>query len=293
MTNRAPLLVSRRQGPTGWVDLRGGVPIGGNNIPASPVAGYTQPIWSEDFSGTSLSSTFWTVQDHTTRSYEQSVSLASNVQLINGIMTGSCAKLSSPVNSMNYSGFYIDSIGKRGVHKGQYIEWKMLTPLKLNQSAGLWPGFVWLRQQNGGIEIDAGEGWGSPNSQSGLSSSVDHRLVFTLWQNTSGTGTKAAGFIGPNTGDLTQWVTHGILVAPDGAITFYRNRVPFAPTGGAFPGTTAPVSTYPWLAIADSDYYNLRINLQVGNSFYGNPDVNTDWSTQFLLDYIVVWGKDP
>lgn len=311
--------------PEGNVSAPVTVPITWTGV-TPPIAGATL-AWSEPF--TDLSA--WNVQDGTTRSNEQSVALASNVTVSGGALILARHKLATPLvkiprragraleedllyrkasddghdlverarlvattTSYAYSSAYIDSIGKpaRSVKAGQYIEWEARFGLSQGTSAGVWPGLVWLRSQLGPVEIDRGEDWGTLSTRSGLSDDPSGRYLCTYWPNTNGSLPKVAGFMAAKGElDLTGWVQMGLRIDLDGSITPYRNGVPYAPTGGAWPKTpTLTAAANPGLKPLAGDYYNLRINVQIGNSYYGSPDASTDWSQTSGVRNLRCWN---
>lgn len=295
--------------------------------PVVPIPGATL-AWDEPFTDTKA----WNVQDGTTRSNEQSITKASNVSVSGGELVLARHKLSSAAlvtkkpreltaavqdhdalyakasdephgrarialgaTIYTYSSAYIDSIGKiaRSVKPGQFLEWEARFGLAAGKSAGIWPGFLWLRAQNGTVEIDPGEDWGTVSTKAGTADDPAGRYLATYWPATDGSKPKVAGFMaakGENL-DLTQWIKMGIRVDLDGSVTIYRGGVPYRPVNGAWPTTpTLPAATNTGLKLAAGDYYNIRINVQIGNSYYGSPDANTDWSQTSGIRNLRCWN---
>lgn len=286
--------------------------------PVSPVAGMQTLAWNEDFTGP-LDLTRWTVQDGTTRSNEQSVAKAANVTIAKSIMSIHAQPLATPVVKLGhqveqverghsgqallatatktfaYGSGYVDTIGKPllGIRPGSFVEMLARMPLSPRHSAGLWPA-LWYRSQLTGLEIDWPEGWGTISAQDASAGDAPQgRPAFNVYPDTSTTTGKIGGWALAAGGmDMTLWHRYGLLYELDGSVTPYLDGLPQKIVAGKGVGksriTAADVATLKPVA---NDYLNIRIQLQVGGSYYGSPDAATDWSQTLDVDRVTCWTK--
>jgi hypothetical protein len=158
-------------------------------------------------------------------------------------------------------------------------------PTRTNASAGMWPAF-WLRGSTGSGEIDVMEAWGDVGTgatTAATNAPPEGHYSATIYSDTvTGAGKYSGGWLVSNQ-DLTGWHTYGWEVDADGSGHAYYDGVKYR---------YFQVYSFPYLFTNFAGGYNMRLNLQVGQpSYYGDPDANTDFSQQYQVDYVRVWGS--
>jgi beta-glucanase (GH16 family) len=186
---------------------------------------------------------------------------------------------------------YIDTWQKQGQ---KYGRWEMRFQLNTHPTGtrGIWPALwmrpaTWLPTTQDG-EIDWMEAYGGPWAANGDT----YRLGsagYTLWENETSTARKTSDWITPadNTPDLSngfhtlafEWIPTSMKTYVDGNLRRTDN---------------IPNSTNPWLSTTPFDPYYVKIQLQVGNKYWGIPDpTHPEWNVSptepFKVDYIRYW----
>jgi hypothetical protein len=255
-----------------------------------PISGLPTLQFDDEFSGTSVDTAKWNVRNNQHESNDSSIDLSRNVSESGDVLH------IQPVHetytepggtTRNYTTGYLDTIGKFSPAPGQhlYFEMRAKLPTKTNASAGMWPAF-WLRGSTGTGEIDVMEAWGDLGtgaSSGAISDPPEGHYSATIFSDTNtGAGKYNGGWLVSGQ-DFTGWHTYGWEVDADGSGHAYYDGVKYR---------DYPVSSFPYLGTNFTGGYNIRLNLQVGQpSYYGDPNASTDFSQQYLLDYVRVWGS--
>lgn len=256
-----------------------------SSIYSSPdPANFTTLLFQDEFSGSSVDTSKWNVTDGDHHSNEFSMLWARNVTVSGGYLHIQPKLETTTVGSTtrNYTSGYLDTIGKFSpTTLPLYFEYRCQMPMKTGVSAGMWPAF-WLRGSTGAGEIDIMEAWelGSGATSGAIAESPHGKYAVHIYSDT-GSGAGKAGNYAVSGQDLTQWHTYGCKIAADGSLSMYYDR--------ALVYTFAQ-STYTYLSSAFAGGYNIRLNLQIGSTYYGLPDSSVDWTQQYVIDYVRCWG---
>ncbi len=235
--------------------------------------------WSDEFEGTSVDTSRWRVRNETTLSFDQARIMARNVAVNDGLLSITARR--ETVSGRDYTTGYLDTIGK---FSRKYGRWEMRAklPTAPDISRGLWPAF-WLRADQQYGEIDVMEAWGDPSSRDDTPLTTSYS--WTLHENTnSPSGSQRYG----------GWGRLNVPIAD----AFHVWAVDWAPDcleftmDGATTGSVATASA-PWLVSALSGPVNIRLNMQVGSSYWGFADASKPEETRlpatYLIDYVRVY----
>ena len=245
--------------------------------------------FSDEFDGTSLDTSKWRVRSNTYLDFDAAYIKSANVTVSDGKLNIRGERMATPVavtdgavKDRYYSTGYVDTIDK---FSQQYGRWEMRArlPTDSTQTRGVWPAF-WLRGDNTLAEIDIMESYGSPDSR-GTAFDPAASYEWTIWKDT----TKASG-----NERLTQWAhpgghtpkvyedyhVYGVNWSPEClTFTFDKDVV----------GHVA-VDDVPWMEAALNSPFNIRLNMQVGSSYWGMPDTtNTKNQFDYSIDYVRVY----
>ena len=236
-------------------------------------------VFSDEFSGSSVDSSKWRVRDRDSLSFDKARILARNVTVHDGVLD--IAGKRETVDGRDYTTGYVDTIGKFSQKYGRW-EMRAKVPTDSTRTRGVWPAF-WLRGDRTPGEIDIMETWGQPATQS-FNPAVSNS--WTVWRDTNVGGRDK----------FTGW-SHGPTGPPIyGA--FHVFAVNWSPTCMVFSLDgktvgTVPTDAAPWLTSSFDSPFNIRLNMQVGSTFWGNPDdVNTKPEFNFLVDYVRAYAPD-
>jgi beta-glucanase (GH16 family) len=246
--------------------------------------------WSDEFSGTALDRSKWTVENQSTFG-NGNLELAclmggpDNVRVSGGQLTLRARRESPPLacgdgdsrfpNGRSYSSAMLSTEGKASWHQGRF-EMRAKLPLVAGRSKGLWPAF-WLRPVNGpgDGELDVMEAIGTDDQQDPDSDSVHQ----TLWYDGKGTYPKRTHVASITGGAASgfhtyaaEWQNDVVRWYVDGQLTFTCDR-----------------STAPWINKAFAGKFYLRVNLAVGGTFSGAPGPNTAFPADMVVDDIRVY----
>jgi beta-glucanase (GH16 family) len=262
--------------------------------------------FTEDFDGTAIDRSRWRVRDNTFLNQDQAWITKDAVTVHDGYLDIAGRKLSAAQSKYNlnalypgvntlrdYSTGYIDTIdtagygnaaGDRFGQKFGHFEIRAWVPSEATMSRGIWPAF-WLRADHQPGEIDPMESYGAPSIRSFDPSSS---YEWNSWADTSqgsSTGLKqmTQGRADVGTDKIWQdWHTYGVNWSPGCLRYLYDGR-----TVGVveFDGpTTQPYFRGPTF----DDTFHLRLNMQVGSSYWGWAD---DEHTRPEFSYRVDWVR--
>lgn len=247
-------------------------------------------VWSDEFDGTTLDTSKWTPEDHSTFG-EGNKELAclmarkANVDLGGGLLTLRAIREKTPKtcgdndrrfpDGRDYTSAMLSTEGKAAWHQGRF-EMRAKLPLAPGRSKGLWPAF-WMRPENGtgDGELDIMEAIGTASATDPEANTVHH----TLWFDGKGTYPKQSTVVpvagGTSDGFHTyaaEWDPGVIRFYVDGRQTFARDR------------TSAP-----WIDQAFAGDFYIRLNLAVGGTFPGSPDPATALPADMQVDWVRVY----
>lgn len=233
--------------------------VGGPPMPA----GWTKVTFYDDFSN-GLGK--WNVRNNDWSPNEESIRLAKNVFINNGILTIRALHESVTVGATTRqysSGYLATDNGKFSQQYGRW-EFRMLFPAK---SKGVWPA-AWLRCNTGLGELDVIE--------AAVNSGV---IVQTLHQTTNSDQPKV-DFEDHQT-DFTQWHTYWVEREPGVIRWGIDDRTTFVVT-------SAQLS---WLESSMNEAMNIRLNLQVNGAMPEYYNQLVDSTTVFPADLQVDWVR--
>lgn len=266
------------------------------------VEGWGYPSWRDEFAGTSVDTTKWTVRDRSTHgnlSYDQGVISSDAVTVADGMLRIRVTELPEPEQSGGQTRWwqtgYLDTINK---HTAQYGRWEFRAklPTTAGNSRGLWPAF-WLRNGNVG-EIDILESWGDPPVRQ-RSSNLTETSTFTVHQSTNGGGAKAGYTYEHNAfpgeapyNSASEFRTWAVEYTPDYLKAYLDGElaVHIVPSGELVTGQSRNFS-WVWGSTFASPW-NIRLNYQVGDPYWSpniSPSNLTVVPSDYLVDYVRFW----
>lgn len=255
--------------------------------PAGTIPGWGAPVWSDEFTGSTVDRSKWNIRDGSYLSYDEAMLSASQVSQSNGTLKIVTDRLSNPVTAGGrvraFETGYIDSIGK---HSQRYGRWEMRAKLPVTPGAsrGIWPAF-WLRDSKGLGEIDIMEAMGDPNTK--LKYQPAGSWSSTIHQSTNHeAGTVKIENIVTNPEHVgAGWHTWALEWTPEGMTFLFDGKAVWKAT----------TKDNPWFNTAFTDAgANIRINTQVGESWMGFTDPahpeETTLPATYDIDYVRVWS---
>ena len=222
--------------------------------------GQGELAWSDEFDGTAVDGSRWTVRDGTTLSFDQAAIQSRNVEVRDGTLVIEARR--EKVGERAYSTGYLDTIGHFSQEYGRW-EIRARLPVADGVSRGLWPAF-WLRFDDAPGEIDVMEAWGTPANQPGAGPGMYAWNIHEDTHQTSGSGGRFHGW---------GTASNGPSLAED----FHVYALDWSPTclkfslDGAVTGSVA-TDAAPWLASSLRGRVNIRLNLQVGSRYWGRVE---------------------
>ena len=254
---------SAASGSASATPAAGGVPL---------PTGWTKVLYSDDFTGSTVDTAKWNVRNSTYQSNTSCRNFSKNVSVASGVLSiRSGTDNTVDPSTHPWTCGYLDSIGKFSTQYG-YWEARLRFPWG-STAQGYWPAF-WLRPDDGGIgEVDMMEAW------AGTRASVHQ----TLWRDYTGTASVQNS---NNTGfswyDPTAWHTYAVQKEA-GVMKFYID--------GTMVWDATNSATWRAEAFDRTVNWNIRLNLQVGSSWGGNPSASTNLAQTYDVDYVRVLGR--
>ncbi|MBQ2676070.1 MAG: family 16 glycosylhydrolase [Clostridia bacterium] len=287
----------------------------------SPITNSTYKLnFIDDFGGTSLNTSNWTVFTRNYNSSEQSVNCAKNIVVENNMLnilglkettqyTGSAESWETPKTSY-FTGGAINSNGKKTFKYG-----RMEIYCKIPYSYGMWPAF-WTQGVNRGWpwcgeidimefvggtdqwgnyrddEYNSGLHWCDPTLGSDKAWSTNLTVTSSssndLWNSTTSKLSTGGGKFeipnGPSKGAKLNdaWRVCGIEWTPEKMYFYCDNTVYF----------TVDITKTSMREAFHQNHY-IILNLVMGGSWAGTPDVakGTVFPQKFMIDWVKVWQK--
>ena len=236
--------------------------------------GQGHQVFGDEFNGSVVDTGKWRVRDGESLSFDKARILARNVTVHDGLLD--IAGKRETVSSRDYTTGYVDTIGKFSQKYGRW-EMRAKVPTDGTRTKGVWPAF-WLRGDSTPGEIDIMETWGSPATQSFNPSTSNS---WTIWRDTNEGGADK----------FTGW-SHPQGHAPAIYNDYHVYAVNWSPAcmTFSFDGrvvSSIKTSSASWMTSSFNSPVNIRLNMQVGSSYWGNPDsTNTKSQFNFLVDYV-------
>ncbi|WP_344041403.1 glycoside hydrolase family 16 protein [Nocardioides panacihumi] len=258
----------------------------GDSVPAACQGlDYSRPDqgeldWADEFTGTTVDTSRWRVRDGESLSYDQARIRAGNVSVADGLLDIEARR--EDVAGRPYTSGYLDTIG---LYARQWGRWEVRAklPTVVGASRGLWPAF-WLRSEGSPGEIDVAEAWGEPTTRPGYRSGS---YQWTVHEDTNSA---------PGTERRSGWGT--LVGAPPVADDFHLYAVDWSPDCLVFSMDHQVVGTVrrsdaPWMTAALAGPVDIRLNLQVGQDYWGYADPTDGLLTALpaglLVDYVRVY----
>jgi len=242
-------------------------------------------VWSDEFNGTAVDTTKWTVRNNWKAANESSVatSRSKNVFVANGRLTIRSLRetYTAGTETRQYTSGYLDTDKKRSWTYGRFsIRAKL--PTQQGTSKGIWPAF-WMRPLDtldGEIDILEALGSGSGGTEWNKARQAIHHDYRGDQPQQSSTYTFPTGQ--PSDGFHTytvDWEPGRLTWLIDGRPVWQRDR-----------------TTTPWFDEVFARPYTLRLNQQVGcaptvASCWGGLLSQPDASTVFPADYVIDWVR--
>ena len=249
-------------------------------------------VFSDEFDGSSLDDSKWRVRDKDHLSFDAAYLRKENVVVKDGVMTIQGRRSDSPYTVSTgmqkrwYTTGYVDTIGKFSQKYGRW-EMRAKLPTSTTMTRGVWPAF-WLRADNTPGEIDIMEAYGGESTQRW---NPARSYTTTLWEDTN---------LGKAKGEWYSWAhddwqtksrpvyedfhTYGFNWTPDCMQFTYDDQVL----------STIPMSDVPWAKAAFDSPFNIRLNMQVGSSYWGMPESShTKDAFDYVIDSVKAYKMNP
>jgi beta-glucanase (GH16 family) len=258
----------------------------------TPTAAPWRLVWSDEFDGTAVDRSRWVVRHRSTLG-DGNLELAclmdrpENVRVADGMLTLTARRESVPLacggSDRRFPGgrsFTTGFVETRGEAEFQYgrFEVRARLPVAHGISKGLWPAF-WMRPGDREVgEIDVLEGIGSAKDEPDFSRGLLHAIHYD-YEGTHpmqsrvhllDSGSFADGF---HT-FAVEWEPSSLRWYVDDVLTYERT-----------PATTS------WFAEAFDRPFFLRLNLAVGGTFPGDPDGDTAFPAEYVIDFVRVYQR--
>lgn len=241
----------------------------------------TSEIIHDDFRGTSLDDTLWRVRDKDYLSYDSGYITADNAQVRNGALVLSARRMEKPRVFRDgkprwFSTGYVDTIGK---FSQEYGKWGIRAKVPNRKNAeGIWCGF-WLRPEDTslGTEIDIMESYGTRAPDAKTRFDPTGKVEATLHFDQSGRA-KANAFTPVAVTD-DDWHYYSVVKTPTGVWFYFDGRI-----------YHRVLASDPRFAQAfpPGARFATRLNIQVGNDYWGHPTADTADEHEFIIDYVTV-----
>ena len=257
-------------------------------VPPAYRNGWGEPSFKDEFETATLASK-WAVRDRLNLSYDWAQVRKENVVQSGGFLKLYTQRLATPIyaagRERSYSSAYVDTIKSNSQSYGRW-EIRAKLPTAVGDSKGIWPAF-WLRPDDGGHgEIDILEAYGSPSKQAFDGSKRTEATVHFDSVNKV-PPYKVSSFtpvaVNVNDGQFHTWAVEW---KPDSIAFFLDNKIYYTVKRGVDKRFDA--------VYRSGRKYNIRLNVQVGSDYWGEPnDTQTAAKTEYTVDYVRVWSYRP
>ena len=243
------------------------------------------PSWRDEFDGASVDTTKWKVHDKTYISYDKASLYAKQCTTASGVLRMRAERVDPATDlfGRKYASCYITSQGKFAQRYGRF-EMRAKLPTTPNVSAGLWPSF-WLRDGQGSGEIDIMESWGTTSIRPTQDKPENYSWTVHADTNsgTSGVVTRIGGDGRPKGAApiTTAYHRYAAEWTPE-AVSFYFDDELVGKVTAA---------QYPWLVSSFPSSVNIRLHYAVGGAYWGEPNANTVFPADYMVDYVRVWAR--
>lgn len=249
-------------------------------------AGWGRAVFVEDFGG-SLSK--WHVRDGTTQKNTSCNNFARNVTTRPGVglvMAGrrerTTVQSGSTTRTCDYSSGYVDTDGSLlSIEKGSRVEIEAILPTVVGIGPGIWPA-LWFRDKLGKGEFDLAEGWSEPTA-----GAAALRTPPDLYRSGSFSSSCYANTDDQAAGKRSNWGTPVGAPAIGGKahkFVFEWDAVGMrASLDDNAPHLAVTYAATPWLAAAFPSKLALRMNLQIGSAYWGQPTEQTALPVEFVV----------
>jgi beta-glucanase (GH16 family) len=234
-----------------------------------------QLVWADEFNGTALDLTKWTVELPNTSpgnaELQQYTDRPQNIQVGAGSLK--IIALQESFMGFNYTSGRINT-----KYQGDWLYGKMEARIKLPTAVGMWPAFWMLPTDNVyGIWPKSGEM--DIMELIGIQPNVTYGTIHTHNGNnvqTFGTWyTLPSGIFSDSFHNFSmEWEPNRVKIFLDGILYFDKTNMDLAP--------------YPWVF---DQRFHLILNLAVGGSWGGNPTASTIFPQTMEVDYVRVYQK--
>ena len=261
------------------------------------VAGWGDPTWRDEFSGTTLDTTKWSAKSGYIGTDSDGYMTPDNVFLDGkGDLVLRSSKRANPItvsdgSTRGWDTGYVTSAGKFSARYGRWeVRYLSLKPMV---SRGMWFG-PWLRDDSGGGEADLSESVGSPGGHPEYYPNDGSASSSTLYTQTG------AGTVGVDRTANTMWKYAQVPAnqQTDGAyygwhvavLEFTPNRMTIYNDGAkVLEVTTATALGQSIINKGFPSTQHMRISQHVGSDWLGHPDSRTLTPYDSKIDYVRYW----
>jgi beta-glucanase (GH16 family) len=267
-------------------------PTSGPHAPSTAEARGWRLIWGDEFDGVSLDRAHWTVRDRSTfgegnREIACLMDRPENVRVEGGTLILTARSEAEPVqcgrwdhrfpDGRRFTSGFLESRGKAEFEYGRF-EVRARLPISHGTSKGMWPAF-WMRPSDLSLgELDVVEAIGSGVGQPDLSSRVFQTIHYD-YDDTHPMQSRlhvldAGSFAAEFHTFAVEWEPGSLRWYVDDTLTYERTA-----------------TTTPWLDEAFSGPFFLRLNLAVGGTWPGEPDADTVFPAEYVIDHVRVYQR--
>jgi beta-glucanase (GH16 family) len=286
------MLLAGCAGSAPSVPAGGAAPVPSSAATSTPPSEEWRLVWSDEFEGTGLDRSRWSVR-HASTMGDGNQELAclmdrpENVRVADGILTVTARREAVPLicgdsdrrfpEGRLFSSGFLETRDKAEFEYGRF-EVRAKLPVAHGTSKGLWPAF-WMRPSDMGVgEIDVLEGVGSavdePDLSGALLQAIHHDYDGTHPMQKRIHLERSGSFADAFHDFAVEWTPTSLRWYVDDRLTYERT-----------PRTTS------WFTAAFNRPYFLRLNLAVGGSVPGDPDADTRFPADFLVDWVRVYER--
>ena len=267
-------LVCDRQSASMWEQFTWGA-IGTQQPPPGAPPGFSRLVWSDEFSGSTISSANWGFDlgggGWGNNELENYTNRPENARILNGVLVIEARRES--LGGSQFTSARMKTQGKQSFGINTWVEARIDAP----QGQGIWPAFWMLGNSITTVgwpscgEIDIME----------IQGQNPFRNFGTIhWADPGGNHVSFGGIFNSSTSLSAGFHTYAIS-RTGSSIKWYVDRVQYAEANIA--GGINSTSEF-------QGPFFILLNLAVGGNFVGSPDGSTVFPQQLQVDWVRVWG---
>lgn len=250
------------------------------------IPGFGYPIFEDTFDSPVIDTSKWRVYDKDYLSYDWAWIIKENVSVENGNLVLRAKPLETPKvagkKERTWSSSYMNTLDSCSQEYGRW-EVRAKMPVTEGQSAGLHTA-AWLRMNKREVpgEIDFAEAFGTLNKLTKTKFNPAEKTLGSV--HFSQTVQEASSKWIPANNQRLEDEFHiwAVERTPENVKFYFDNELYHTVN---YKGNEEKFNR----AFPKGEKMHLRFNFQVGNSYWGLPDENTNKNPEFVIDYVRIW----